>query len=322
MPINMVLLAPPALSWRNSQDAPMSQRIESVIDHSNLHLLKGPAFQCQFAETGPLKLLVDARVGWGSGIGRVTANVVPHLARIRPGWAIDVLVLPRDLDSARHVFDAEPNLSAIACPIDPFSLGEQFRLARYARGYDLVWFVNYWVPLLWRGRFVVTVHDLLHLEPALFPASRLKRFLARLSFAKVRRSAEAVMFDSRFSRREFERKVGKPKLGITVHIGADHGELTSIDPIDSTAKRPLILMVGASKQHKNYELALAAWNRANVGSEWSLAIVSPDGPLLSSIDLAEIARGRKEDATAPGNFGRAVARPLSRSKHRADAISL
>lgn len=234
-----------------------------------------------------MKLLVDARVGWGHGIGRVVANTVPRVARLRPGWTIDALVPPDKMPAAKAAFTDAPNVRAVSCAIAPFSAAEQVSLERQARGYDLTWFTNYWVPLTWRGEFVATVHDVLHLLPQYTPASPLKRVLSRQTFAKVRRDARTVMFVSRYTEGEFRRIVGNPRHGVTVRNGGDH--LHHANPMPVARRTRRLLVVAAPKKHKNFQLLFDAWRQAQVGKEWSLTVVSPHEMLLNAIDLAELA---------------------------------
>lgn len=176
-----------------------------------------------------------------------------------------------------------------ACPIRPFSLAEQHALERYAKGRDLTWFTNYWVPLAWRGPFVSTVHDMLHLMPDLAPTSRLNRSLSRLTFGKVRRQAAAVMFDSRFTETEFRRMVGDPRLGVTVPLGGDHFAQPAVPPLAAKEKR--VLVVAAPKKHKNFAAILEAWAAARIGPDWTLTIVAPADAMRSTIDLARLSEG-------------------------------
>jgi glycosyltransferase involved in cell wall biosynthesis len=235
-----------------------------------------------------VKLLVDARTGWGHGIGRVIVNTIPRVARSRPTWQIDVLVLPKDCAAARYAFDEVANLTVIECPIDPFSLSEQTSLFRYARGYTLTWFTNYWVPLGWSGAFVVTVHDMLHLIPHLFPASVPKRVLSRRTFSKIRRDARAIMFDSRFTEEAFTHLVGPPRHSVTVQLGGDHLDYGLLRPVRARSRR--LLVVAAAKQHKNFDLLFAAWQAAQVASHWTLTIISPNSMMRSSVDIDDMSQ--------------------------------
>lgn len=234
-----------------------------------------------------MKLLVDARTGWGHGIGRVVSNTIPGIADFRPRWAVDVLVPPEHIPTAQAAFGHYGNVKIVPCAIPPFSRSEQTALHRFARGYDLTWFTNYWVPLAWRGRFAVTVHDMLHLMPEFTPASVPKRLMSRLTFSKVRRDARAVMFDSRFTEEAFRRKVGVPRVGSTVQLGGDHLDYGAPKSVSQRSKR--LLVVAAPKKHKNFELLFEAWRRARVAPHWTLTIISPQEMLRNSVNLAAMA---------------------------------
>lgn len=252
-----------------------------------------------------MRLLIDARVGWGHGIGRVIANTVPRIAALRPDWQIGVLVSPEAEGAASAAFVGQPNINLVSCPVPPFSMAEQMQLERYAKNYDLTWFTNYWVPLGWRGRFVATVHDMLHLIPEYFPASRAKRMLSRRTFTKVRRDAAAVMFVSRFTQQVFSQMIGKPGCGVAIPLGGDHLDYGVRVPVTQRSRR--LLVVAASKKHKNFALLLEAWRCAKVADHWTLTIVSPDAMFRSSVDLdglagsggrIEIQRGISNEALA------------------------
>ena len=237
-----------------------------------------------------MKLLVDARTGWGHGIGRVIANTVPRIARLRPDWRIEALVPPGQVDIAARSFEDAPNLAIIPCPVAPFSLSEQTKLQPYGRGTDLTWFTNYWVPLAWRTPFVATVHDMLHLMPQHIPASWPKRALARRTFAKLRRDARALMFVSRFTQAEFTRLIGPPRHhGETVTLGGDHLDYGEIRPVSTRTRR--LLAVAASKKHKNFAALFDAWQQASVPGHWVLTVISPQEAMLNSVDLAALAAG-------------------------------
>lgn len=237
-----------------------------------------------------MRLLVDARIGWGHGIGRVVGNTVPLIAQAHPDWRIDALVEPANVAVAEAAFAPAGNIAVIPCSVRAFSLAEQVRLQAYASGHDLTWFTNYWVPLGWRTPFVATVHDMLHLTPAFFPASVPKRQLSRRTFIKVRRDARAVMFVSRFTEHAFARMIGLPRVARTIPLGGDHLGYPTPMPVRHRTRR--LVVVAASKAHKNFPLLLDAWAQARVPDDWVLTIVSPDDAAFrSSIDLSALAHG-------------------------------
>jgi glycosyltransferase involved in cell wall biosynthesis len=181
------------------------------------------------------------------------------------------------------------NLRPIASELEPFSLKEQLRFPGVANGYDLVWFTNYWVPLTFRGRHYTMVHDMLHLERDLFPASLPKRILSYLTFRHAAGSASAISFLSRFTEREFNRRFKSKALNVVASCGIDHSDWELFDPDSPPKKERRLLVVAAAKKHKNFRIAVDAFLRAHVSSEWRLTIVTPNDKLRSSIDLTQFA---------------------------------
>jgi glycosyltransferase involved in cell wall biosynthesis len=239
------------------------------------------------------KLLVDARVGWGSGIGRFIVNAVPGVARAMPDVRFDIMVEEQDANRAVAELGEAANVTVRPIKIRAFSSREQVLLPKMAAGYNLTWFTNYWVPLAWKGPFVTTVHDLLHLDHDLFPASPVKRALARQTFAKVCRNARAVMFDSRFSERAFHDQIGLPAASHTIHLGIDHRDWPAMTPRPWAEKERRIVVVAAAKTHKNFRMILNAWTKARIPPDWCLTIVTPNEQLRSSIDVAALAAGQR-----------------------------
>jgi glycosyltransferase involved in cell wall biosynthesis len=205
---------------------------------------------------------------------------------LRPADHFDVHVPPAALKQAKEALAGSPNLQIVPCAIEPFSLREQLTLEKFARGDDLAWFTNYWVPLGWSGRYVATVHDLLHLEPRYFTGSVLRRGLSRLTFRKLL-NADGLIFISRFTEYRYGRLIGTPRRSVVAHNGIDHaGWMAGGEGLPRTRQQQM-LMVGAAKRHKNFATVLAAWGKAELPAGWRLVIVSPDAKFRSSVEIAE-----------------------------------
>lgn len=230
------------------------------------------------------RILIDARLPWGSGIGRYVQNIVPRVAALMEDTGFTMLVAPEDAAFARGVLGAASNVSISPVTIRPFSIAEQTVFPRLGKQHDLTWFTNYWVPLRWSGDFVTTVHDLIHLDRR-FPASFARRMAARLTFSKVRRSAAHIVFVSRFTGRTFEQLVGRPAQATVIHHGIDHNGSAKADGAEDRSRSKVALVVAAAKEHKNLPLLLSAWRRADL-TDWRLLIITPGDDLRSSIDLS------------------------------------
>jgi len=230
-------------------------------------------------------VVVDARLPWGSGIGRYVSNCVPRVCRSMPDVNFRILVAEKDrlcaLEAIRGCDNAVVDVSDVA----PFSLREQVRPPFALSRPNVVWFTNYWVPLTYGGTSLVAVHDLIHLERELFPAGQLKRLLSWLTFRHVARRARMVCYGSRFTQREFERRFGKPSKSAVTSYGTDHIGVLPFDPADPPRKSKQLLVVAAAKAHKNFQIAITAFNQAALSPDWTLKIITPNDELRSSIDL-------------------------------------
>ena len=111
-----------------------------------------------------MKIGIDARfVGpWGTGIGKYTEKLILNLARIdtknkyciflrRENW--DYLALTR-----------HRNFIKVSADIPWYSLKEQFQLPKIfqSQNLDLLHVSHFNVPIFYKGKFVVTIHDLIH----------------------------------------------------------------------------------------------------------------------------------------------------------------
>jgi len=200
---------------------------------------------------------VDARMVEASGIGTYLRNVLRRLVAAGPEWRLALLGDPDEL--ARHHWAAASGVEVVAHRAPLYGLRQQLLpAAARALAPDLLWVPHYNIPLAWRGRLLVTVHDLAHLAlPELFGRGA-RRVYACLTFAAVRRRAAGLLFVSRFSRDEFHRLVGSPRgAEWTVPNGVDR-EWFEV-PSPAPAERPYFVYVGNVKPHKNLGRLLEAF---------------------------------------------------------------
>lgn len=106
-----------------------------------------------------MKIVIDARMLFWTGIGRYTKALLNELQQIDA--ANQYVVLVRREDWARWEPTAV-NFTKVESSINPYSLAEQWQLYLQLRALepDLVHFTAPNTPLLYQGRRVVTVHDL------------------------------------------------------------------------------------------------------------------------------------------------------------------
>lgn len=210
---------------------------------------------------------VDARFIRHSGIGR-------HVSGTLSAWIGDrgVIALPSG-EPDWTGWDSQHTTAGM------YSLAEQGpALRRLARSADVTWFPHYAHPWRCAGRWVCTVHDVIHLAlPELFPG-RIRRWAAHALLADVRDRAAAVCFVSRFTRDEFHRLVGAPH-------GSEHIVGNGVDPRwgqpapKPTAwdGRPYVVAVSNVKPHKGLSHLLQAMLHPSLAELHLVLIGRADG---------------------------------------------
>ncbi len=234
-------------------------------------------------------VVIDARLITSSGIGRFLQqllDVLIHDIRFR-------LTLLGDRSVLRRYAADEGRVSLVHCNPPLYSIQEQISLLRAIPKCDLFYAPHYVVPLLYRGPYVVTVNDVVHLERADFAPGKIAQLYARFMIVKAVRRAQRVVTLSEYSKKQIAAVAGVPENHIEVVYPA-------VAPIFFTPledrfvtrirdqyglKRPYLLFVGNAKRHKNLQTlvrALAALGQ--LGPEYLLGVVGEFRSIRSSID--------------------------------------
>ncbi len=146
-----------------------------------------------------------------------------------------------------------------------FGWDEQVRLPlalRRAR-VDVVHFLSLYAPVIVPARYVVTIHDLIHLR---FP-SQFKGKVGpyyRIVVRRLCKGAARVITDDERTVADLERFLGVDRKRVrVVPLGVEDRFLAPIAA--SVAPRPYLLYVGNHRAHKNLETLFAAWAGLDVG---------------------------------------------------------
>ena len=225
-------------------------------------------------------ITVDARMIDASGIGTCIAEWLPRLIAARP--EVDFVLIGPGPTLAALPWTRAPNARVIEFDAPIYSIWEQVALpGRVPRRTDVLWSPHFNIPVAWRGRLVVTIHDLAHLALPEFAGGLHRRAYARFMFDRVSRSADAIMTDSEFTRAEFARLVGvrraEPQV---VHLGVDR-RWFEIPPSPSPHPRPYLLYVGNVKPHKNLSRLLQAFEQLAPRISCDLLIIGKNEGFLS-----------------------------------------
>lgn len=204
-----------------------------------------------------MSIAVDARMLHASGIGTYLRETLPRLVALRPA---DRFCFLGDEEALRATAWAHfPNAAIQPATAPIYSVREQAELFRRTPvETELFWSPHYNIPLLHRGRLLVTVHDVLHLARPEFVPGAHRRLYARAMFRAVRARADAVICVSQFTADELVRCTGISRRKITVvRNGVD--AFWAEPPERSPTERPYLLFVGNIKPHKNLRGLLEAF---------------------------------------------------------------
>lgn len=223
---------------------------------------------------------VDARLLRASGIGTYLQNLLPLITAARPDWQFNLMGHPEELGSFSWARAGHVDIIPCGAPI--YGLREQFQLAtRIPRNTNLVWSPHYNIPLGFRGRLLVTVHDVCHLALPQLTRGIHRRAYARFMFAALERRAGRIICVSEFTRSEFRRLVGDPARAVTIHSGVGR-EWFEIEAQDRPHPRPFVLFVGNVKPHKNVGTLIEAFKRIAHLVDHDLVIVGRQSGLITA----------------------------------------
>ncbi len=195
-----------------------------------------------------------------SGIGRYVFEVLTHVLTQDAKNKFFVFynannVADEDLDRLR----AFSNVALVPTNIRHYSFAEQLLLPRILNKYnlDLVHFPNFNVPVLYKGSFIVTIHDMVHHKISGHKKSHWLHFQAYkyiINFAAQK--SKKIITVTNFAKREIVEYLQVPAEKIEVIY-----EAPSLDAVPETAvvavkqkyllPRPYFLFVGTLERKKN-----------------------------------------------------------------------
>ncbi len=212
------------------------------------------------------RLGVDARKLPDFGIGTYLQGLLGELASMDPDGGMVVFVSP---DGKGFLPRLPASWRVVEVDAAGYSVREQLIMPVAARraGVEVLHVPHYVFPVLYPGRLIVTIHDIIHvLFPEFLPSS-LGFLYARLLIGWAVRRARRVVTVSETTADDLQRlfKASGERLRVIPNGVADDF-LAGGDPDEDERLRrrlgiapPYILHVGNDKPHKNAEAVLKAY---------------------------------------------------------------
>ena len=244
-------------------------------------------------------LTVDARMLHASGIGTYLQNLLPRLIESLPGVRFCFL---GEVNKLHILFKQTDQVQIIECKADIYSLREQLELLRLIpRDTNLFWSPHFNIPLGYRGKLLVTVHDAFHLAMPEYIKGYHKQLYARTMFGFIGRKATAILTDSVFTKAELARFITQnPPPVYPVHLGVAKAWF-ELPVSPRPHPKPYILFVGNVKPHKNIRGLIKAFAQLAPSCSYDLIVIGQrEGFITADTQVAEQARALGERVVFTG----------------------
>ncbi|MGC9048987.1 MAG: glycosyltransferase family 4 protein [Patescibacteria group bacterium] len=213
-----------------------------------------------------MRIGIDARL-YGpldKGIGRYTQKIIQQLEELDRQNEYFIFLRPAGFELAEEL---KPNLHKILADYPPYSLKEQISLPLKLKKYrlDLVHFPHFNVPIFYSGKFVITIHDLIHRQFNLRATTRfwpfyfLKYLFSQLiTFLAIKR-ATRILTVSEFVKNQIigYYKINPNKIIVTYEAANMVQKIQNSE--FKIQNSEFLLYIGNAYPHKNLERLLSAF---------------------------------------------------------------
>lgn len=216
-----------------------------------------------------MRIIIDGRMFQESGIGRYIRNLLGHLQIIDKRNEYFILHLKPDFDKLNY----QNNFHKVLADFRWYSISEQIKLPELIESLkpDLVHFPHFNVPIFYKGKFVVTIHDLIHQHfimqrstthgPLIY---KFKQLGYRKVFREALKRSVKIIVPSNFVKKQLIENWEADKIKIVVTREAVDGKLFNIKndlrkkEIREVMKKfdikdSYLFYVGNAHPHKNVE---------------------------------------------------------------------
>lgn len=222
-----------------------------------------------------MKITIDARMYRESGIGRYIRNLIDNLQRLDKINQYFILLNQDNYDTLVY----HNNFQKVLADFKWYGIGEQIKLPQLLKRLkpDLVHFPHFNAPVLYQGKFVVTIHDLIHQHFQMRRAStldpisyKIKQIGYKTVFKNVIKKSSKILVPSNYIKKMLINEWGVDSERIVVTPEAVDDKIPPAVAKMSTTeskkvlkkfniKPPYLFYVGNAHPHKNVEGLIKAF---------------------------------------------------------------
>lgn len=214
-----------------------------------------------------LRIVIDARMIYESGIGRYIRNLINQLQIIDEKNEYFILLKKDNFQK----IDFEKNFTKVLADYSWYGIGEQVKLPKLINSLnpDLVHFPHFNAPVFYKGNFIVTIHDLIHQHFSMQRSTtrspliyKVKQFGYKKVFNHATKYSDEILVPSFYVKNQLinECKINADKITVT-YEAVDDKLFSQISPIFEKSLQPYIFYVGNAHPHKNVEGLIKAFLR-------------------------------------------------------------
>lgn len=205
-----------------------------------------------------MKITIDCRMINHSGVGRYLQNIIPRLLKIDRN-NFYTLIGP-SINLHKYLLQKTNNYKIVDCELPIFSIKSQLLIRHYIPAdTELFWVPHFNIPFFYKGKMVVTMHDMLQFAYPKFSGNLLKNWAAKIYFFMAKFNADKVITVSNFSKKEIKKYLNLDTNVYVVYNGIDEKWFEVYKDINfHHYGKEYFLYVGNVKKHKNLQIFLQA----------------------------------------------------------------
>ena len=241
----------------------------------------------------PVKIGIDARMIKSSGIGRVIENVLKYIISRNKNW--NFILLGKKDEFKQYDFSRAENVRIIECRSSIYSCLEQIELYRkIPKEVDAFWSPHYNIPLLYKGKLIVTIHDVFHLEMLHGFKNIHKKMYAKFLFYCISKKADRIICVSQFTAKQLQKHINIREDKINVIYNGIDERWFHVKKRKRPYLKKYILYVGNIKPHKNLLRLLRAFQLIKEKAPYDLILVGKkDGFITEDKEIKQLAMYEK-----------------------------
>lgn len=242
-----------------------------------------------------MRICVDVRMLKFSGIGKVIENLLTRLIHKKSDW--EFFLIGKNEDIVEFSFYNNENIHIIECNCPIYSIKEQFLIPiLIPENIDVFWSPHYNVPVFYKGRLLVTIHDLAHLALTDINKSFIRRLYANTMIRLAVIKASTIVCVSNFTKEELIKyipNVNKEKITV-IYNGVDD-KWKNIKNKQSLHDKPYYVYVGNIKPHKNLHRLIEAYKLVKNKIKQDLILIGKkEGFITGENNIAEMIKGYED----------------------------